>query len=138
MIATWNSIDRGIWVSAPCANNQYTDGISWPACAKDCFAIGGTKPTEDVVHNDRFSNTDLLVPAAATSSSNAYAAAAAMILREAFDKSGYRWQAEGANLPEAMMAIFQRTGATVHDPATKLDFRRLDLVAALDAVFANQ
>ena len=32
------------------------------------------------------------------------------------------------------MAIFRRTGATVHDPATGLSFPRLDLLAALDRV----
>ena len=35
----------GIWVSAPCGNHHYTDGISWPACQPDCFAIGGTGGT---------------------------------------------------------------------------------------------
>jgi hypothetical protein len=35
------------------------------------------------------------------------------------------------------MAIFKRTGVSVHDPATNLDFKRLDLLAALDYVFAN-
>ena len=129
--------ELGVWVSSPCGNNQFTDGISWPACARYCFAIGGTKPTEEVVHNDRYSNTDLLVPAAATSSSNAYAAAASMIMREAIEKSSYRWPADGVTLPDAMMAIFQRTGVSVHDPGTKLDFRRLDLLAALDWVFAK-
>lgn len=127
----------GIWVSAPCSNNQFTDGISWPACAEDCFAIGATKPTEDVVWCDRYSNTDIVVPASATSSSNAYMAAAAMILREAIEKTGYQWQADGSTLASAMMAIFRKTGVTVHDPGTELDFQRLDLLAALDFVFAT-
>lgn len=129
--------ELGIWVSAPCGNNEHTDGISWPACAEHCFAIGATQQTTDVVYRDRFSNTDILVPAAATSSSNAYIAGASMILREAIEKSGYRWQADGRNMADAMMAIFKKTGVSVHDPATKLDFKRLDLLAALDFVFEH-
>lgn len=129
--------ELGVWVSAPCGNNQFTDGISWPACAEHCFAIGATKPTEDVAWCDRYSNTDILVPASATSCSNAYAAAASMILREAIEKNGYKWQQHGPNLPEAMMAIFQKTGVAVHDPATNLDFKRLDFLAALDHVLGR-
>ncbi len=59
-----------------------------------------------------------------------------MLLREAIEKTDYNWRADGANLPEAMLAILQRTGAPVHDPATRHTFRRLDLKAALDHVFA--
>ena len=129
--------ELGIWVSAPSGNNEHTDGISWPACAEHCFAIGATQQAADVVYRDRFSNTDILVPAAATSSSNAYIAAASMILREAIEKSGYRWQADGTNLADAMMAIFKKTGVGVHDSATKIDFKRLDMLAALDYMFAN-
>jgi hypothetical protein len=125
----------GVWVSAPCANNEYTTGISWPACAEGCFAIGATDPETGRVHRDRWSNTDLLAPATATSSSNAFACAGAMILREAVEKTGYRWHDEAATLPEALMRIMQRTGPRAHDPATGLTFPCLDLLAALDAVF---
>lgn len=127
----------GIWVSAPCANNGFTDGISWPACQPECFAIGAVKPEADVVHLDRHSKTDILVPATATSSSNAYAAGCSMVLREAIEKAGYDWRKDGGTFPEAMMAIFKATGVQVHDPATNLDFRRLDLLAALDWVFGQ-
>lgn len=127
----------GIWVSAPCGNHHYTDGISWPACQPYCFGIGATVPGEHAVHLDRFSNTDLLVTAGATSSSNAYAAACSMILREAIEKSGYRWQEDGEFLPEAMRAIFRRTGVEIHDPETGLTFRELDLLAAVDYVYAT-
>jgi len=130
--------ELGIWVSAPAGNHHYTDGISWPACQPDCAAIGGTHPETGAVHLDRFGNIDLLAPATATSSSNAYAAAAAQILREAIDKAGYQWRHDGPTLPEAMLAIFQRTGIAVHDPETGLDFRALDLLAAVDAVFHAQ
>jgi len=126
----------GIWVSAPCGNNNYTDGISWPACQPDCFAIGATRPGRHEAHLDRCAHTDLLVCAEATSSSNAYAAGCSMILREAISKAGYPWQRDGASLPEAMMRIFQKTGVPIHDPGTGLDFRELDLLAAVDSVFA--
>lgn len=126
--------DLGIWVSAPCGNHHYTDGISWPACQPHCFAIGATKPGRHEVHLDRFSNTDLLVCAPATSSSNAYVAASSMILREAIEKSGFRWQDLGANMADAMMAIFKRTGVEIDDPKTGVTFRELDLLAAVDYV----
>ena len=71
-----------------------------------------------------------------TSSSNAYAAGASLLLREAIEKRGYHWHADGPTLPEAMMAIFQRTGGKVHDPATGLTFARLDVLAAVDHVMA--
>lgn len=129
--------ELNIWVSAPCGNNQHTGGISWPACQPDCFAIGAVKAQSDIVHCDRSAKTDILVPAAATSSSNAYIAAASMILREAIAKTKYDWRREGPNLPAAMMGIFQKTGAQIYDPATKLRFRRLDLLAAMDQVFGN-
>jgi len=129
--------ERGIWVSAPCGNNQYTDGISWPACQPHCFGIGATVPGKREVHLDRFSKTDLLVAAAATSSSNAYAAAGAMILREAIEKSGYAWQGRGANLADAMLAIFRETGVRVRDPATGCTFHELDLLAGVEAVMAG-
>lgn len=127
-----------IWVSAPCGNHHYTDGISWPACQPNCFAIGGTVPGKHQAHLDRYSNTDLLVPASATSSSNAYAAASSMILREAIEKSQFDWKPLGKNLPEAMMAIFQKTGREIEDPKSKLVFKELDLLAAVDFVMAGR
>ena len=59
---------RGICVSAPSGNHNFTDGISWPACQLNCFAIGGVKQGQDEVHNDRHEKVDLVVPADATSS----------------------------------------------------------------------
>ena len=127
----------GIWVSAPCGNHHYTDGISWPACQPCCFGIGGTVPGKREAHLDRFANTDLLVAAQATSSSNAYAAACAMIVREAIEKSGYGWQENGENIADAIGAIFKRTGIPIEDPATHCEFRELDLLAAVDFVFGR-
>jgi len=126
-----------VWVSAPCGNNEHTTGVSWPACQPDCFAIGATKGRNDAVYRDRSAKTDIVVPAAATSSSNAYIAGASMILREAIAKAGYDWRREGPNLPLAMMRLFQKTGTEVFDPATKLRFKRLDLLAAVDHVFGG-
>ncbi len=128
---------QGLWVSAPCGNHHYTDGISWPACQPYCFAIGATLPGQHVVHLDRFANTDLLVAAQATSSSNAYAAACAMVLREAIENSGYPWQNDGANLPETLLAIFKNTGIPIEDPATKCTFHELNLLAAVDHVLGG-
>jgi hypothetical protein len=126
-----------IWVSAPCANNHFTTGISWPACASDCFAIGGVKPGVDEVHLDRCALTDIVVPASATSSSNAFICGAAIILREAIEKFDFNWRHYGDTLPDAMMAIFKQTGPMVYDPATRLDFRRLDLLAAVRSVMGE-
>ncbi|WP_135556156.1 S8/S53 family peptidase [Paenibacillus cymbidii] len=126
----------GVWVSAPCGNNGYTAGISWPACQPACFAIGAVHPDTGEVHLDRGAGTDLLVAATATSSSNAYAAACAMILREAVAVSGFRWEAWGATLPDALMAIFRHTGTAVDDPASGRSFLCLDLLAAVDFLFA--
>ena len=58
-----------------------------------------------------------------------------MILREAILKSGYRWQRDGDSLPEAMLAIFRRTGIPIPDPASGCDLVELDLLAAVDHVF---
>ncbi|MGE0609494.1 MAG: S8 family serine peptidase [Pirellulales bacterium] len=128
----------GVWVSAPTGNHAFAAGISWPSCQPNCFAIGAVRPGKDEAYLDRHGKVDLLVPAAATSSSNAIACGAAMILREAIEKSGYDWKADGANLPEAMLAIMQQTGQPVDDAATGLTFRRLNLEAALAHVFANK
>jgi len=127
--------EKDIWVSAPCGNHHYTDGISWPACQPYCFGIGATLPHKHEVHLDRFHNTDLLVAAQATSSSNAYAVACAQVLREAIDLRGYLWQDEASSLPEAMLAIFKKTGVWVVDGETHCEFRALDLLAAVDFVF---
>lgn len=125
-----------IWVSAPCGNNQHVNGISWPACQPGVFGIGAVKPGEEVAINDRWKNTSILVPATATSSSNAYIAASSMILREAIEKSGYDWKQDGATLPEAMMAIFKKTGVDVDDTAgSGFRFKRMDLLSAVDYVF---
>lgn len=123
-----------IWVSAPAGNHHYTDGISWPACQPHCFGIGGTTPGEHTVHLDRYHGIDLLACATATSSSNAYAAASAQVLREAIETSGYNWRRDGDTLPDAMLAIFHQTGVAIHDDATGLDFKELNLLAALDHV----
>jgi hypothetical protein len=128
---------RDIWVSAPAGNHNFANGISWPACQPNCFAIGAVKPGKDEIHLDRHEKVALLVPAKATSSSNAIACGAAMLLREAIEKTGYDWKADGANLPEAMMAIFQKTGHAVDDPVTKRSYRRLDVQAALEHVFGR-
>ena len=84
---------------------------------------------------DRHAKVDLVVPARATSSSNAIACGAVMLLREAIEKNGYDWKADGKNLPEAMLAILQKTGTPVRDDATMRTYRRLDLKAALDYVW---
>lgn len=139
--------DEGIWVSAPCGNHGYTDGISWPACQPYCFGIGATvkngkdtgakNSTDSIVHLDRFSNTDLLVAGDATSSSNASAAACAIILREAIETSGYAWRNHAENMADAIMDIFLRTGGVVEDAETGLAFRELDLLAAVSSVLCG-
>jgi len=128
---------KHIWVSAPTGNHGFTKGISWPSCQLGCFAIGAVNPGQDVVTQDRHPRVDLLVPAAATSSSNAIACGSAMILREAIERTKYNWKADGRTLPEAMLRIFQQTGTVVVDRATQQSYRRLDLTAALDHVFAQ-
>jgi hypothetical protein len=129
--------ELGIWVSAPAGNHNFTKGISWPACQPNCFAIGAVRPGKDEVYLDRHKKIDLVVPASATSSSNAILCGSVLLLREAIEKSGYDWKPDGANLPEAMLAIFQKTGPAVDDPGSQLTFRRIDVKAALDHVFQN-
>ena len=94
-------------------------------------------PDHDVVHLDRHAKIDLVVPASATSSSNAIVCGAVIILREAIEKTGYDWKPMGPTLPDAMLKILQETGKAVDDPGTKLTFHRLNLRAALDHVFAK-
>jgi hypothetical protein len=125
-----------VWVSAPCGNNQHTDGISWPACQEYCYGIGSVK--DEKVYNDRYTGTDLLVHADFTSSSNAYAAACYMIWREAVEKVNFNWQEYGKTMPEAAMAIFKLTGKTYYDEATKLSFYALDLEKAIDLVMGTK
>jgi hypothetical protein len=127
--------ERGIWVGAPCGNHGYIDGVSWPACQPNCFGIGATVPGKREVHLDRYSNTDLLVAAQATSSSNAYAAACSMILREAIAKAGYSWQNDAENISDAMMKLFRKTGVVIEDSESGIQFRELDLLAAVNSVF---
>lgn len=127
--------ELGTWVSAPAGNHDFADGISWPACQPNCFAIGAVRPDKDEVYLDRSGKIDLVVPAAATSSSNAIACGAVMLLREAIDKTHYDWKRDGDNLPEAMLAILQKTGPAVADAKSGHTFRRLDVCAALDYVF---
>ncbi|MDA0589518.1 MAG: hypothetical protein O2820_16535 [Planctomycetota bacterium] len=125
----------GIWVSAPAGNHNFSKGISWPACQPNCFAVGAVRQGSDKVYLDRHAKVDLVVPAAATSSSNAVACGAAMVLREAITKSGYDWKQDGANLAEASLAIMQKTGVKVEDPPSGRSYQRLDLTAALKHVY---
>ena len=127
----------GIWVSAPTGNHNFTDGISWPACQPHCFAIGAVREGKDEVYLDRHAKVDLVVPAAATSSSNAIAAGAAIVVREAILETGYNWQQDGENMADAILTIMQKTGTRVDDAATKRSYQRLDLAAALAYVFAG-
>ncbi|MBL9132517.1 MAG: S8 family serine peptidase [Verrucomicrobiaceae bacterium] len=124
----------GIWVSAPAGNHSFTKGISWPASQPNCFAIGAVTPGKDIVILDRSAKIDLLVPARATSSSNAILCGSAMILREAIEKSSFDWKKHGPDFGSAMMKIFQNTGVDVKDDKSGLTFRRLDLMAALKLV----
>ena len=78
-----------------------------------------------------------MVPASATSSSNAIVCGGVMLLREAIEKTDYDWKTDGQNLPEAMLAILQKTGKVVEDTGSQRSYRRLDLKAALDYVFAH-
>ncbi|MFN9373213.1 MAG: S8/S53 family peptidase [Planctomycetaceae bacterium] len=134
--------ELGLWVSAPTGNHDFRDGISWPACQPHCFAIGAVKPVSpapapeaEVIYLDRHRKVDLVVPAAATSSSNALACGAAMLLREAISLRKFDWKPVGATLPEAILAIFQKTGHAAHDPGSNLTFRRLNVKRALDFVW---
>ena len=61
-----------------------------------------------------------------------------MILREAIEKTGYQWKQDGRTLPDAVMAIFQRTGVEIDDPESRQKFKRLDLLSAVDEVFARR
>lgn len=126
--------ELGIWVSAPAGNHGFTKGISWPASQPNCFAVGAVVPGQYVVTLDRSAKIDLVVPARATSSSNAILCGSAMILREAIEKSGYDWKKDGPDLATAMMNIFRTTGVKVDDKPSGLTFRRLDLMAALKHV----
>lgn len=128
--------EMNIWVSAPCGNNQHTKGISWPACQEYCYAIASVK--DEKVYNDRYNNTDLLVHADYTSSSNAYAVASFMIWREAVEKVGFPWQNYGATMPEAAMAIFKLTGRDYLDEVTGLSFKALDLEKVIDFVMERK
>lgn len=128
---------KNIWVSAPTGNHNFTNGISWPACQPNCFAIGAVRSSADEVYLDRHAKVDLVVPAAATSSSNAIACGAAMLLREAVEQAGYDWRQDGPTLSEALLAIMQRTGVSVADKASGRSYPRLDVCAALDHVFAK-
>lgn len=128
----------GIWVSAPSGNHNFTNGISWPACQPNCFAIGAVRQGRDEVYLDRHAKIDLVVPAAATSSSNAIACGAAMLLREAILETGYEWKQDGKNIASAILAIMQKTGVTVKDEPTKRSYQRLDLAAALKHVFDSE
>lgn len=130
--------EAGVWVSAPCGNNEYTTGISWPAASAYCFAIGATNPGNGIPYRDRFSNTDILSPAKATSTSNACLVGFSQVLREAIEKTGYDWKAKGATLPDAMLVILKETGRTIHDPGTGLDFQVANFLGALDHIFAQQ
>ncbi len=129
--------EAGVWVSAPTGNHGFTNGISWPSSQPNCFAIGAVRPGKDEVFQDRHAKVDLVVPAAATSSSNAIACGAAILLREAIEKAKYDWKADGKNLPEAMLAIMQKTGKTVEDAPTKRSYQRLDVQAALEHVLGK-
>ncbi|MCE9606583.1 MAG: S8/S53 family peptidase [Planctomycetia bacterium] len=124
----------GVWVSAPAGNHNFTKGISWPACQPNCIAVGAVTVGGDAVYLDRHEKVVLVVPAAATSSSNAIACGAAMILREAIEKSEYDWSADGPTLPEAMLAVMQKTGKQVVDKGSGRTYSRLDLLAAVDHV----
>ncbi|MFM7162323.1 MAG: S8 family serine peptidase [Planctomycetaceae bacterium] len=129
--------ELGIWVSAPAGNHDFRNGISWPACQPQCFAIGAVRPGSDDVYLDRHQKLDLLVPAAATSSSNAILCGGVMLLREAIEQARYDWRQHAANLPEAMLKVLQETGVPVTDKATGRTHRRLDLKQAIDHVFAH-
>ena len=128
--------EMNIWVSAPCGNLQHTDGISWPACQENCYAIGSVK--DEKVYNDRYNNTDLLVHADFTSSSNAYAAASFMIWREAVEKTGFPWKDYGKTMPEAAMAMFKQTGKEYTDEVTGLSFKALDLEKVIDLIMESK
>lgn len=126
--------ELGIWVSAPAGNHKFIKGISWPASQPNCFAIGAVIPGKDEAHLDRHAKLDLLVPARATSSSNAIVCGSAMLLREAIERGGYDWKKDGPDIATAMMKIMQQTGVAVEDAPSGQTFRRLDLMAALKHV----
>jgi hypothetical protein len=129
--------ELGIWVSAPAGNHGFTKGISWPASQPNCFAIGAVAPGKDSAILDRSAKIDLLVPARATSSSNAILCGSVMLLREAIEKSGYDWKQHGPDMASAMMKILKTTGVKVEDKASGQTFRRLDLMAALKLVMGK-
>ena len=60
------------------------------------------------------------------------------MIREAIEETKYDWRNDGPNVAEAIMAIMQKTGVAVHDPATRRSYRRLDLAAALAYVFRKR
>ena len=130
--------ELGIWVSAPTGNSGHIDGISWPACANDCFGVGAVHHLTGVPHLNRYSNIAIVAHADATSGSNAYLAGAAMLVREAIEKTGYDWTSDGPNLADATLAILKKTGIEVKDPVTGFHFAQLNLLKTLDYFFEKE
>ena len=124
--------EMNIWVSSPCGNLEHTNGISWPACQENCFAISSVY--KEKVYYTRYQNTDLLVHADTTSGANAYTVSAFMLWREAVEKTNFPWQNYGKTMPDAAMAMFKKTGRDYTDEITGITFKALDLSAVIDFI----
>ncbi len=140
-IAISDAVDAGIVVVAAAGNEEYTQGVSIPACASDAIAVGASWDSGPSVDTPAyFSNRgellDVFAPGiwiwstrvggsyeegAGTSAATPHVAGAAAVLAQA-----------GITDPDAIRYQLRRTGVQILDPASAVAAPRIDLERALD------
>jgi len=127
------ALEAGIGIFAASGNTGNITKISSPACLSSVYAVGSSTlvpPDEVSGFTSRNTLLDLLAPGECstihfgTSPASAQAAAVACFLREV----------DSALEPAALLRVLSSTGVSVLDPATGLNFPRIDALGAVSAL----
>ena len=150
---------QGLVITAASGNDNSVQGIAYPACAPNVISVGATydkdvgpftwsgyTPCTDRVtgpgiitcFTNRFTNLDVLAPGAfitsagrgsfyedgGTSMAAPHIAGTALLLKEL----------DPALSPEGIEYLLKATGRSVYDPASRLTFKEISAIAALQAL----
>lgn len=134
-------------------NDGSTTGLSLPAVFEDVIAVGATTKNDALwPSTNRNATLDLLAPAvgveslwkngglsrgSGTSFAAPVVAAASVLIRDAIESFTTDIAGDFPTFQDRVVDLLQTTGKPIHDPATGLTFTRLDIDAALHAVYAE-
>ncbi|MFA7237608.1 MAG: S8 family serine peptidase, partial [Phycisphaeraceae bacterium] len=145
--------NMNIVIAVASGNNGSSTSMSLPAIMDNIISVGATDTTDHIAsYSNRNQYLELLAPGSslnsltlnsgyATGSGTSYAApivaGSAMLLRELYSQFTDNLAGKFSSYEERVLSLLQSTSDQIIDPATGRSYDRIDLLAAVNAVYAE-